>query len=151
MFEVYKQHKHYNRSSYIFIGVYFQTKTGSSVFRPWIFFIVLVCKPRFYNSTSDCTNRCGYCKNTAACDNESGHCLDGCELHFKYPYCQGTLMRWCWYHIKFLFINKDVFPSIKQEQHFLGFFLFDCFAFTICIYLKGSQCGQDQKTFISKV
>ena len=53
-------------------------------------FFFSVCKPGFYNSTTNCLSRCGDCKDNATCDNESGQCTDGCELYFKEPYCQGT-------------------------------------------------------------
>ena len=53
--------------------------------------IILVCKPGFYNSTSHCTSKCGHCKDNTTCDNESGQCPDGCEQHFKEPFCQGSL------------------------------------------------------------
>ena len=52
--------------------------------------IVLVCKPGFYNRTSNCTDRCGHCRDNTACDSESGRCPGGCKPHFKDPVCQGT-------------------------------------------------------------
>ena len=39
-FEVYKQNKHTNQGSYIFIGVHFLTNAGSSVLKPWIFLLL---------------------------------------------------------------------------------------------------------------
>ena len=51
--------------------------------------IISVCKPGFYNSTSNCLSRCGHCTDNATCDKEAGLCPNECEQHFKAPYCQG--------------------------------------------------------------
>nr|XP_022306522.1 usherin-like isoform X2 [Crassostrea virginica] len=47
-----------------------------------------VCKPGFYNSTTNCLSRCGHCKDNVTCEKESGYCSNGCGPYFKDPYCQ---------------------------------------------------------------
>lgn len=40
-------------------------------------------------------DKCGSCLNRKPCDKQTGHCTEGCQSHFKRPFCQGNVVkRW---------------------------------------------------------
>lgn len=75
---------------------------------------ILVCKPGFYNSATNCISGCGHCKNGAICDNESGRCPGECELYFAAPYCQGTPKYNVYIYFFLLSLNIDVFAPFTR-------------------------------------
>ena len=81
--------------------------------------IILVCKPGFYNNTSHCTSKCGHCKDNTTCDNESGQCPDGCEQHFKDPFCQGSLKYRCKCLNNVLSLSTDTVVGTKRTQEYM--------------------------------
>lgn len=37
--------------------------------------------------------KCGSCLNRKPCDKQTGHCTEGCQPHFKRPFCQGNVIK----------------------------------------------------------
>ena len=112
-FEVFKQNKHSNQGSYIFIGVHFQTNAGSPVLKPWIFLLFKFVSQDSTTVPAIAQTYVDIVKIPQHVTTNQGFVSMDVNFISKIHTVK-VLFNFGAGHIKFIFKNIDVFPSIKQ-------------------------------------